>query len=229
MAEPILTFGFAHTTAGDTAWGYLGENEEDPNKNGWKVITPTTDLVVFTGGGIDDADTVNSGANALGNITIASGTRSATIRPSVTSYVIPYTYVEQDLMYWAKNAGYNVNRYAMGVHIKGYMTSDLYLEAWDDNSFSTTDLEILEGTGNSGYNSFINAIRTTQEEPPWHPGWTGADNNAAYLRGQEDRVRLNNTSTITDSTVYYNIYIRLETDCSTFHVFPVLGFRYLYT
>jgi hypothetical protein len=220
MAEPILTFGFAHTTAGDTAWGYLGENGENPNKNGWLEITPATDLVVFTGGGI---------IGLLPTPTCASGTRDATIRPSVTSYVIPQTFIEKDQMYYAKNTGHNVYRYAMGVHIKDHMTSDLYLEAWDDNSFSTTDLEVLTGTANSGGNSFINAIRTTGSAPPWHPGWSGSDTEGAYLRGVTNRIGLNNTSTITDSTVYYNIYIRLETDCSTFHVFPVLGFRYLYT
>jgi len=158
-----------------------------------------------------------------------SGTRDATIRPSVASYVIPQTYIEKDQMYIAQHVGHNVNRYAMGVYIKGHMTSDLYLEAWDDNSFSTTNLEVLTGTANSGGNSFINAIRTTSVEPPWNPYWDGNDDGAAFLRGVTYRVALNNSSTITDSTVYYNIYVRLETDCSTFHVLPVLGFRYLYT
>jgi hypothetical protein len=220
MAEPQLIFAFSHDSAGDTPWGFEGGNEENPNKNGWLEITPTTDLLVFTGGGI------------LGTLpvpTVASGTRDATIRPSVTSYVIPQTYVEKDMMYICQYTGHNVYRYAMGVYIKGHMTSDLYLEAWDDNSFSTTSLELLTGTSNSSNNSFINAIRTTSVEPPWHPGWNGLDDGAAFLRGVTNRIGLNNTSTITDSTVYYNIYVRLETDCSTFHVFPVLGFRYLYT
>lgn len=220
MAEPQLFFAFSHDSASDSPWGFTGGNEEDPNKNGWKEITPATDLVVFTGGGI---------LGSLPTPTCASGTRDATIRPAVTSYVIPQTYVEKDQMYICQYAGRNVYRYAMGVYIKGHMTSDLYLEAWDDSSFSTTDLEILTGTPNSGYNSYINAIRTTHSEPPWHPFWDGSDAGAAYLRGTENRVALNNTSTITDSTLYYNIYVKLETDCSTFHVFPVLSFRYLYT
>lgn len=220
MAEPQLFFAFSHDSASDSPWGFTGGNEEDPNKNGWKEITPATDLVVFTGGGI---------LGSLPTPTCASGTRDATIRPAVTSYVIPQTYVEKDQMYICQHVGCNTNRYAMGVYIKGHMTSDLYLEAWDDSSFSTTDLEILTGTPNSGYNSYINAIRTTHSEPPWHPFWDGSDAGAAYLRGTENRVALNNTSTITDSTLYYNIYVKLETDCSTFHVFPVLSFRYLYT
>lgn len=220
MAEPTLIFAFSHDSAGDTPWGFNGGNEEDPNKNGWLEISPSTDLVVFTGGGI---------LGSLPTPTVASGTRDATIRPSVTSYVIPQTYIEKDQMYIAQHVGHNVKRYAMGVYIKGHMTSDLYLESWDDVTFSTTNLEILTGTANSGNNSFINAIRTTSSEPPWHPGWDGTDDGAAFLRGTESRIGLNNTSTITDSTVYYNIYIRLETDCSTFHVFPVLAFRYLYT
>ena len=217
MAEPTVTFGFNHTGT-DVPWTYTGSG--DPEVGGWKTITPTDDLLVFTGGGI---------LGSLSIPTCASGTRDATIRPSATSYVTPQTYVEKDMMYHAHLVGYNVNRYAMGVRIDGTMTSDLYLEAWDDFSFSTTNLEILTGTTNSSSASFINAIRTTLVEPPWSPGWNGSDVGAAYLRGTDYRIGLNNTSVITDSTVYYNIYIRLETDCSTFHVFPVIAFRYLYT
>lgn len=219
MAEPVFTFAFNHDSAGDTPWGYIGGGDT-PNKNGFMEITPATDLVVFTGGGI---------LGLLTTPTVASGTRDATIRPSVTSYPIPQTYVEQEMMYIAQFAGHNANRYAMSVYVDGTATSDVYLEAWDDNSFSTTNLEVLTGTANSGNNSFINAIRTTQSAPPWSPGWSGADAAAAYLRGTTSRIGLNNSSTVTDTAMYYNIYVRLETDCSTFHVFPVLGFRYLYT
>lgn len=217
MAEPTLTFGFRHNAAGDTAWPFIGAQPAETG--GWKVIEPSTDLIVFTGGGI------------LGTLpvpTTTSGSRDATIRPSVASYVIPQTYVEKDQMYITP-AGHNTNRYVFGVRIDGTATSDLYLEAWDDNSFSTTDLEILTGTAASSGNSFVNAIRTTQVEPPWEPGWNGNSAGAAYLRGVTNRVALYNSSSITDATVYYNIYIRLETDCSTFHAQPVLGFRYLYT
>lgn len=215
MAEPTLTFGANHTGT-DIPWTYAGSGSAEVG--GWKTITPATDLVVFTGGGI---------LGTLTTPTCASGTRDATIRPSVTSYVIPQTFIEKDVMYHAQFCGHNTYRYAMGVYIDGTATSDLYLEAWDDNTFSTTALEILTGTANSSYNSFINAIRTTASEPPYP--WDGSDTGAAYLRGTSSRVALANASTITDQAVYYNMYIRLETDCSTFHVFPVLGFRYLYT
>ena len=220
MAEPRVSFGFNHNSAGDTPWGFSGGNEEPLDKNGWKGINPSTDLIAITGGGI------------LGTLpvpTVAKGTRDATIRPSITSYVIPQIYVEKtDMMYICQHAGHNVHRYAFGVYIKGHMTSDLYLEAFDSNDFSTTDLQLLTGTPNSNFNSYINAIRTTYSEPPWHPGWSGLDDGAAFLRGTEHRVGLNNSSTITDSAVFYNIYVRLETDCDTFHSFPILGFRYLY-
>jgi hypothetical protein len=146
----------------------------------------------------------------------------------VTSFVIPQTFVEQEQMYITP-AGYNTNRYVFGVRVNGTATSDIYLEAWDDNSFSTTDLEILTGTPNSDNNSFVNAIRTTTVEPPWEPGWDGNSAGAAFLRGTEHRIGLSNSSAVTDTSLYNNIYIRLETDCSTFHVMPVLAFRYLYT
>lgn len=216
MAEPTLSFGFSHDSASDTPWGYTGSGSK--NINGWRGITPGTDLIVFTGGGI---------LGTLSTPTVASGTRDATIRPSVTSYIIPQTYVEQDVMYIAQWAGQNENRYVMGVYVDGTATSDVYLEAWDDNSFSTTSLELLTGTTNSSNNSFVNAIRTTSASPG--ASWTGGDAAGAYLRGTDYRVALANSSTVTDSALYYNIFIELPTDCSTFHVFPVLAFRYLYT
>lgn len=215
MSEPTLTFAFNHAGS-DIPWSYTGIGET--NVDGYRAIEPATDLLVWTGGGI---------LGSLPTPTTTSGSRDATIRPSVTSYVIPQVFVEQDIMYHAALVGNNTNRYTMAVMVDGTATSDLYLEAWDDNSLSTTDLEILQGTTNSSNNSLINAIRTTSVEPPWP--WNGASSGAAYLRGTDHRVALNNTSTITDSTVYYNVYIRLETDCSTFHVQPVLAFRYLYT
>ena len=215
MAEPTLTFAFNHAGS-DIPWSYTGTG--NTNVDGYRAIEPTADLLVWTGGGI---------LGSLPTPTTTSGSRDATIRPSTSSYVIPQVFVEQDIMYHAALVGYNTNRYTMAVRVDGTATSDLYLEAWDDNSMSSTDLEILTGTSNSGNNSLINAIRTTSVEPPWP--WNGASSGATYLRGTDHRVALNNTSTITDSTVFYNIYIRLETDCSTFHVQPVLAFRYLYT
>lgn len=215
MAEPVLTFSFKHS-GGDLPWSYTGTG--NTNVDGYRAIDPNADLLVWTGGGI---------LGSLPTPTTTSGSRDATIRPSVSSFVIPQLFVEQDIMYHAVLAGYNTNRYTMAVMVDGTATSDLYLEAWDDNSLSTTALEILTGTANSGNNSFVNAIRTTSVEPPWP--WNGSSTGAAYLRGTTNRVALNNTATITDSTVYYNIFIELPTDCSTFHVQPVLAFRYLYT
>ena len=189
-----------------------------PKCRWYRVIEPSTDLLVFTGGGI---------LGSLPTPTTISGSRDATIRPSITSYVIPQLFVEQDQMYHAQFVGANTNRYVMAIRIDGTATSDLYIEAFDDNSMSSTDLEILSGTTNSSNNSFINAIRTTSSNPP--SDWNGNSSGAAYLRGTEHRVGLNNSATITNSTVYYNIYIELPTDVSTWNVQPVLAFRYLYT
>jgi hypothetical protein len=216
MSEPTLTFRYNHSS-NDVPFNKYAS----PDLN-YRTITPSSDLIVFTGGGIDDVD------KGMGSSTLVAGTRSSTIRPSSSSFVIPYTYVEDfTTMYRVPLAGYNVNRYVFCVSISGTMNSDLYIEAWDDNSFMTTALPVLSGTANSSYESYVNAISTTLVEPPWHPGWTGDD--GAYLRGTSDRVGLNESSTISDKDVYFNIYIRLQTDCSTFHSRCALGFRYLYT
>jgi len=218
MAEPILTFVYNHGASDEPYDFYTGH----PN---WREITPGIDTVIFLGGGIGDVDV------GLGSTTLASGTRSPTIRPSVTSYVIPYTYVESgSTMYWVPLAGHNTNRYIFGVSISGTIEGDLYLEAWDDNSFSSYTLPVLSGTSNSSNESYVNAIRTTNQSPPWHPGWNGSDTGAAYLRGQADRVSLGTppVSYLTNTVVFWNMYVRLETDSSTFHNLPIFGFRYLY-
>ncbi len=216
MATPTITFLY-NSTSNDTPYGGTG----DPDAT-YSGINVSSDKLVFTGGGIQD--------DLLTTPTCVSGTRSATIRPSSVSYVIPETYVEDSsLMTHIPLVGHNVNRYCMCVYVNGTATSDVYLEAWDDNTLSTYDLPVLSGTVNNSNESCVNAIRTTDSAPPWGPGWSGGDVGAAYLRGTGDRVALSNTSTVTDKALYFNIYVRLETDSSTFHNTPVLAFRYLYT
>jgi len=227
MAAPTLTFLYNKGTT-DTA--YTGSGAADSNFN---VININTDTMVFTGGGI---------LGTLDNPT-ASGTRDATIRPSSSSYIIPQVFLEQaglptaSGMVQAPMAGYGppsaqgAYRYVFAAYVNGTIQSDLYLEAWDDNTFSSTTSEVLTGTANSSNESYISAIRTTGAAPPWSPGWDGGDSGAAYLRGSDNdrRVALANASSITNQAVYYNMYIQLETDAATFHNTPVFAFRYLYT
>lgn len=225
--EPTLTFLY---NKGTTETPYTGTGAADSNFN---VIDIANDTMVFTGGGI---------IGTLDNPS-ASGTRDATLRPSSSSYIIPQVFVEQVAlptssgMVQALMAGYGPPasqgpyRYVFAVYVDGRIESDLYLEAWDDNSFSATSADVLQGSSNSSNESYVNAIRTTGSAPPWAPGWNGNDSGAAFLRGSEAarRVPLANASYIEDAAVYYNIYIRLETDASTFHNSPVLATRYSYT
>jgi hypothetical protein len=220
MSEPTLTFLYNSTT-NDTA--YSGTGAADSNFN---VIDTANNTLVFTGGGI------------LGELSnpSASGTRDATLRPPVSSYIIPQVFIEDNTwMTQAPLAGYGPSasqgpyRYVFAAYVNGTMNSDLYLEAYDDNTFSSTASAVFVGSANSSNESYINAIRTTGSAPPWAPGWTGSDTGAAYVKGTSDRVALANASSITDQAVYFNMYIRLETDSSTFHNTPVFAFRYLYT
>jgi len=226
--EPTLYFiyntGTSDTPSPDFAHGApLGDWRIMNTLSGTNIIT---DKMIFTGGGI---------LGKLPTPTCASGTRDASIKPDLAAYVIPQTYIETStLMYNVPMAGfggdmYSSFRYVFGVYVEGRIESDLYLEAWDDATFSTTSSEVLQGTSNSNGFSLINAIRTTSNEPPWHPGWDGNDAEAVFLRGDQDRLPLRNLSYVEDEAVYYNIYIKLETDCTIFHNTPVLGFRYLYT
>lgn len=212
--EPTLTF-LANISTNDTP--YTGTGSDDTNY----MVVDASDSVVFTGGGI---------LGLLPTPTCVSGTRDATIKPADGSYVVPQLYIEDSTtMHNVPLVGHNVNRYCMCVYIGGTASSDVYLEAWDDNTLSTTDSEILQGSTNSGNNSYLNAIRTTFGAPIWEPGWNGDSPNAAYLRGVDDRIGLSGLSSVTDTALYYNIYIRLESDSSVFHNTPVLSLRYLYT
>jgi hypothetical protein len=85
--EPTITFAFNHNTVADTPWSYVGFG--DPTVGGYREINPVTDLLVWTGGGI---------IGSLPIPTTTSGSRDATIRPSVSSYIIPQVFVEQDQM-----------------------------------------------------------------------------------------------------------------------------------
>jgi hypothetical protein len=214
MAAPTVTFLY-NSSGTDTP--YTGAGAADAN---FDIININNDKLIFTGGGIDDS--------ILTTPTCASGTRSPTIRPSVSSYVIPETYVENTtLMYHCPLPGQNANRYCMCVNVSGTASSIMYLEAWDDSTLSTTSLPVLQGSAASGNESYVNAIRTTGGAPD--PVWTGSYTGGAYLRGENDRVALDTTSPIINKPLYFNIYIRLETDSSTFHNTPVLACRYLYT
>lgn len=225
----LPTIYFLYNT-GTTDTPYPYEYVEPGTSTGDWVSIAGTELVnytmVFTGGGIENLCPVP---------TCASGTRDATIKPTLQSYVIPQTYIEDSTtMYNVPMAGFGGTlyapfRYVFGLHVDGETTSDIFLESYDDFSFSTTNLEVLQGTSNSGGNSFINAIRTTDASPPWHPQWSGSDSAGAYLRGTDGRLRLKNSSSIANEAVFFNIYIRLETDCSVFINKPALSFRYLYS
>ena len=217
MAIPTISFLY-NKSSNDVA--YTGVGAADVNYN---VININSDKLIFSGGGIDDS--------VLTTPTCASGTRSPTIRPSVSSYVIPETYVEDSsVMTHIPLVGHNANRYCMAVYVNGTASSDLYLEAWDSSDFSTTNLPVLQGSANSSNESYVNAIRTTDQVTPIYP-WNGGSGSygSAYLRGTSDRTPLKGTSPIANEALYFNIYILLQTDSSTFFNQPVLAFRYLYT
>lgn len=219
MSEPILSFIY-NKSSNNTA--YTGTGEADSN---WNVMTlsGTADTIIFTGGGINQF---------LTTPTATFGSREATMRPAVGTFTVPQTYVESTVSNIMTNvplAGKNANRYVFGAYIDGYIASDLYLEAWNDNGFDSTSLPVLSGTANYLY-SMINAISTTSGSPI--SSWTGATasgtEGSAYLAGYDHRVRLKGADSATNEAVYFNIYVSLPYDAPYFHNQPVLSFRYLY-
>ena len=209
MSQPEVTLYYNNTTQ-DTPY--------DPSASGiyYPVIdtisgTVYSGTIVFTGGGIS---TVSGGDPA--------GTRSATIKPDSGSLVVPYTFIEQDVLHEIPLAGNANHRYVFAVNVVGTTTSDVYLEAWDDTTHTSTDLPVLSGTAATNYKSMIKAISTTNDYP-------GANWEGVALAGYDSRVELAGTSSVSDQTLYFNIYVEIPYDTPTFVNKPVLSLRYLYS
>lgn len=227
MSAPDLYFLY-NISSNDAS--YSGTGEETTN---WKRMNltsmsgvGTSDTFVHTGGGIDEF---------LPTPTTTFGSRSATMKPSVSCLTIPQLYIEStvnNIMTNVPLAGKNSNRYPLGVYIDGYCASDLYIEAWDDIGFSTTDLPVLSGTMNYPY-SMINVVATTSGSPS--SDWTGAtysgianNQRSAYLAGYSYRVKLKGEDSIQNEFVSWNTYVSLPWDSPYLHNQPILAFRYLY-
>ena len=214
MAAPTLTFLYNYGTS-DTAYSGTGGAWGD-----WRTIDLSTESKIYTGGGI---------LGTLSTPTAAAGTRDATIRPVSGVVNIPQIYIEDaTTMYHVPLASGNpnTNRYVFGVYVDGTCTSDIYLEYWDDDTFSSASLPVLSGTAAYPH-SMVNAIRTTSAAPP--SNWNGASANAEYLAGFSNRLPLKGSSSVSNEAVYFNIYISVPYDAPLFHNQPVETFRYLYS
>lgn len=223
MSAPNLSFFYNTSSSGIP---YTGIGDEVGT---WKRIILTTtsgmqpDRVVFTGGGLNES---------VETPTAVYGRREATLRPNTGTLVIPQTFVESETDNIMRNvplAGKNANRYVFCVYVDGYMASDLYLEAWDNNSFNSTILPTLSGSFNYPYSMF-NALSTTSgtHVSDWDGTTYESTQKSGRIAGYNPRVRLKGVDEIQDEAVYYNIYVQLTWDMPLTHDQPILGFRYLY-
>lgn len=226
MSEPILTFLYNYSET-DSPYGGSGGPSGD-----WKDIYLATgsgtspDKKIYTGGGIHQS---------LSTPTATYGSREATIRPSTGTYPVPQIYIESEsnnIMYHVPLASGqpNTNRYVFGVYVDGLITSDLYLEMWDDVTFSTHTLPTLSGSSNYPHSVF-NAIMTTDGAPAI--GWNGStasgiSNGGVCLAGYNNRLRLKGSDSIQNETLYYSIYAAIPWDLEFTHDTPVETYRYLY-
>jgi hypothetical protein len=217
MSEPILSFIYNYSE-NDLPYGGTGGADGD-----WREILTSTpaDTKVYTGGGIHQS---------LETPTAVYGRREATIRPSTGIYPVPQIYIEStqdNIMYHVPLASGqpNSSRYVFGVYVDGEMTSDLYLEMWDDDTFSTTNIPTLSGTINYPH-SIFNAIRTTNDVPL--SNWTGDSTDATYLAGYTNRLGLKGSDSIQNEAVYFSMYAAIPFDLEFTHDTPIEGYRYLY-
>ena len=222
MSEPILTFLYNYS---ETDGVYSGTGGPYGN---WKEIYLATgsgispDKKIYTGGGIHQS---------LPTPTAPYSSREATIKPSAGVYSVPQIYIESEIdniMYHVPLASGqpNTNRFVFGVYIDGLITSDLYLEMWDDITFSTHSLPTLSGSVNYPHSVF-NAIKTTDEAPP--ALWSGTTTSGAVcLAGYNNRLKLKGEDTIQNETLYYSMYAAIPWDLAFTHDQPLESYRYLY-
>jgi hypothetical protein len=214
MAHPTITLLY-NSTANDVEYPFSAGGNSNGTFDPVIAVSGSatgSGTIVFTGGGIDDVFDGDP-----------KGSRSATIRPSSGSTVVPKTFVEQDKLYQVPLAGPLNKRYSFAVYVGGSTTSELYLEAWDNYNHVTCDSPVLSGTNYNGNVSMIRAITTTT-------GYPGADWSGTPLRGYESRIGLyGNQYGFTNEVLYFNIYIKIPHDCDTFVNTPVLSLRYLYS
>ena len=225
MAHPTITLLY-NSTANDQIYEFSSGGNSDGTFYPVIAISGSatgSGTIVFTGGGIDD---IYDGA--------PRGSRSATIRPEAGSTVVPKTFIEQEVLHQVHLAGPTDKRYVFAVHVDGTTTSELYLEAWNDTTHTVFSgcggdpgagyITVLSGTTYNGNVSMIRAITTTTGNAP-PVNWDGVP-----LRGYESRIGLyGNQWGFTDQVLYFNIYIKVPHDCSTFVNTPVLSLRYLYS
>ena len=222
MSEPSLTFLYNYSM-NDAAYSGNGGPQGD-----WKEINLITvsgsspDKKVYTGGGIHQY---------LSTPTATYGSREATLRPITGVYPVPQIYVESEtdnIMYNIPLATSqpNTNRYVFGVYVDGQITSDLYLEMWDDITFSTCNLPTLSGSASYPHSVF-NAIRTTDEAPP--VGWSGVTTSGSVcLAGYDNRLRLKGEDSIQNEVLHYSMYAVIPHDLVFTHDQPIETYRYLY-
>jgi len=221
MSEPILSFLYNISDSDTPYYGGGGSYGNWREMSVSSTISGVVDTKVYTGGGIHQC---------VETPTAVFGRREATIRPSGGVMPIPQIYIEStndNIMYHVTLASGqpNVNRYVFGVYVDGLMTSDLYLEMWDDNTFSTATLPTLVGTVNYEH-SIFNAIRTSDAAPA--VDWNGGNMGAEYLQGYAYRLGLKGSDLIQNETLYYSMYAAIPWDLEFTHDQPVEGYRYLY-
>ncbi len=117
-------------------------------------------------------------------------------------------------------AGSGNNRYVLRFEFDAPTATEPTLEAWDDNTHSTNNLNCL-GAGN-GANSYIRVVRTTDGAP-------GASWSGSPISGASYKSLMNGGAGALGSgshTIYYNIKVVIPVGATPSAETPVLTVRY---
>jgi len=164
-------------------------------------LSPNRDYLIWTGGSSDVADGQNEPTEEELNI---ASTIIQTTAVQV-AHCLLYDY-SAGLLKEVKGMGDN-ERYVFCFSFDGETAIEPTLEAWDDSNHNTADKHVLGGE--TGYDSFVNAICTTSLSPgtDWIGAGSGTKIAGSTTLGLNDGSPISMTGIATGDT--YNCYANI--------------------
>jgi len=218
MAQPNVTWLF-NNTSNDGANSGNASGGAGGSSSNWVVVDLTNDKFLFLDAQQTDGDPT-------------SGAKYPVIIPDTSSIEAPKTFVldysnsiyDQVPLAGTTAGGQNGgnNRYVFAIYFDGATAGIPYLEAWDDNTH-TTSVDDFLGDGIAA-NSTIRAISTTGAVPG-SAAWSGTP-----LAGTSSRIELDSAALDSAKNLYYNIkQVIPSTFTPQSNTSIVLTLRYLYS
>ena len=205
-----------------TCYANIGGNSAHDLANypaDYLVIDASNDRLIFTSG---SSDIYNGSSYNPPDWQLIVASTWITTSP----VIVPYCFVDsqsEDSLQQVTGYGDGDDRYVFCFSFDDVTSTEPTLEAWDTNTHTTADYNVL-GSGNNS-DSMIHAVCTTDASPGGN--WWGtqlAGNNKVYLNN-------GNGALGSASDLYANVYVRLPANHPSGDITnnPVICIRFTYT